>query len=84
MDALRMQRQSDMADINRRIERIERLIGGAACICAKNRTALLIIDDDSIEEQKTRAESSMSFVCPTHGLQLPRSLILISGVDASL
>jgi hypothetical protein len=72
-----------MADINRRIERMERLVGDVDCVCAKTRSALLVIDDDSSEEQKS-GEASVSFVCPTHGVQLHKSILRISSVDVNL
>jgi hypothetical protein len=75
-----------MGDIDRRIERIERLLGNADCMCGDptRRTAVIIVEDDWDSERVRLAETAIGFDCPTHGFQLPKSVARISPVDASL
>lgn len=74
-----------MADLRRRIDRLEELIGATECICggAGRESGLVVIDPDWNAEQIREVEDGAGFECPTHGPQRPK-ILRISPTDARL
>jgi hypothetical protein len=66
-----------MSDIDRRIEKIEKIIGECECTCSDQALVVVCADDANA------AEPFHGIECPTHGRQLLR-LVVISPIDARL
>jgi hypothetical protein len=73
-----------MIDINRRIERMERILAAEDCVCdiAEDRS-VMVCPDGWTKEQRDAAEASAGVVCPVHGFSRKR-ILWISEADAKL
>jgi hypothetical protein len=71
-------------DSGRRIERIEKLLGAADCICNDvDRFAVMIFTDDWSDDRKKAAAKAQVIVCPAHGA-VPQKISWINTIDADL
>lgn len=72
-----------MASIESRIDRIEKQLGQADCVCSERaeQLAMVIIEDGWGPEQIERAEASVRFTCPIHGERSP-PIVHFSEADA--
>jgi hypothetical protein len=75
-----------MSSIRARLDRIEKQIGQAACVCSEpehSQMAFVVIEDDWGTEDIDRAEASARFTCPIHGDRSP-PILRLSQTDARL
>lgn len=73
-----------MKDHDKRLQRVERIIGDAHCVCAKYSQAIVVIEDSFTPERVQLADQQAMFTCPTHGHRMPESILHLSHVDANL
>jgi hypothetical protein len=70
-----------MANVGRRIERLEGTIQGRACICAAiPPVAIVVVKKDWTSEQVDAAKEAQVIVCPAHGRRMP-PIMTLSGSD---
>jgi hypothetical protein len=73
-----------MIDINRRIERMERILAAEDCVCdIPKHSSVRVCPDGWTKEQKEAAEATERVVCPVHGFRRKR-ILWISEADAKL
>jgi hypothetical protein len=73
-----------MADFNRRIERLERILAADDCVCGnQEQISVRVCPDGWSSEQKKTAEGSAGIICPTHGFR-PQRIYWIGEIDAKL
>jgi len=63
-----------MSSIRARLDKIEKLMGEAACVCSESehsQMAILVIKDDWGSAEIECAETALRFTCPIHGLRSP-------------
>jgi hypothetical protein len=73
-----------MIDINRRIERMERILAADDCVCGiQKHSSVEVCPVGWTKEQKDAAEASAGVVCPVHGFRR-QGILWISEADAKL
>ena len=74
-----------MADTARRIERLERILGMADCICSDvvNRVECLVVPPEWDAERLRLEEAALQTSCTIHGAQTP-IIVRLSPADAAL
>jgi hypothetical protein len=74
-----------MAEIARRLDRLEKLLGAADCDCQSqaNEIRCIVVEPEWSDEQIRIADDAARFTCPSHGLRRPM-IVHLSPTDALL